>query len=157
MILYFMRHAEAEAHAASDHVRVLTKRGIARTETAARVLKNMSIQPKHIYASPRVRATQTAEIVAGALGVMVEVREEVNFDFSREKVEQMITGLNPEDEVMFVGHEPTMSEVVGALTGGLITMKKGGLARVDVVSLGTPLRGRLVWLIAPKVFDAVDA
>ncbi len=156
MILYFLRHAEAETHAATDHDRPLTKRGIARMETAARVLKRLGIRPSYIYASPRVRAHHTAEIVSVALNVPVEVREEINFDFSREKVEQMITELNSEDQVLFVGHEPTLSEVVGALTGGLVEMKKGGLARVDVVAPTSPLRGRLVWLIAPKVFDALD-
>jgi hypothetical protein len=34
-------------------------------------------------------------------------------------------------------------------------LKKGSLARIDVVTIASPLRGRLVWLVAPKVFDAL--
>jgi hypothetical protein len=50
-----------------------------------------------------------------------------------------------------------MSLVVGELTGGNVLMKKGGMARVDVVTAMSPLRGQLAWLIAPKVFDALGA
>jgi phosphohistidine phosphatase SixA len=54
---------------------------------------------------------------------------------------------------MFVGHEPDFGLTVSALIGGgTITMKKGGVARIDVES-SEPLHGSLVWLIAPKLFD----
>jgi hypothetical protein len=48
-----------------------------------------------------------------------------------------------------------MSDTVGELTGGQVVMKKGGLARVDIHSRA-PLRGALVWLIAPRVFEALE-
>ncbi|MBZ0288948.1 MAG: hypothetical protein K8I30_15125, partial [Anaerolineae bacterium] len=58
-----------------------------------------------------------------------------------------------DDEIMFVGHEPDFSTAVSKLIGGgEIVMKKGGMARVDLFST-TPLRGALVWVIPPKVFD----
>jgi hypothetical protein len=31
------------------------------------------------------------------------------------------------------------------------------MARVDVTFFGSPLEGELVWLIAPKVFDALGS
>ena len=158
MRLYFLRHGEAEdiSSATSDHERKLTTKGIERLETAAKVLSNLPIKPKHIYASPRVRALHTAEIVAKALGKKVEVNEAVNFSFSLSAVETLINGLDNSDEVMFVGHEPSMSQIVGQLTGGNVAMKKGGLARVDAVIPTSPLRGQLIWLIAPKIFDSLD-
>ncbi len=55
--------------------------------------------------------------------------------------------------IMLVGHEPDLSETVSALTGGSeIVFKKGGLARVDIDDV-FPLRGRLVWLIPPKILS----
>jgi phosphohistidine phosphatase len=152
MKLYFLRHAEAEELAASDFERRLTERGTRRTETAARVLVRLGIRP-HIYSSPRVRALQTAEIVAGALGLPVEVNGGLDFAFDLDVVEELVGDLVPDAEVMFVGHEPGMSEVIGDLTGADVVMKKGGLARVDVDFLAEPLAGQLIWLIAPKVFD----
>ena len=53
---------------------------------------------------------------------------------------------------MFVGHEPDFSTTITSLVGGRVVMKKGGLARVDIIS-DQPLLGELVWLIAPKIFD----
>lgn len=159
MKLYFFRHAEAEDHSSSgdDHDRVLTAKGITRARTAAQVLAALSIRPQYLFASPRVRARHTAEILAEALNASVEIREEVNFNFDVAAVEKLINGLEDTNEVMFVGHEPSMSQVVGELTGGNVVMKKGGMARVDAVTTFTPVRGQLAWLIAPKVFDVLKA
>ena len=153
MRLYFLRHAEAEQLAASDFERKLTTRGVKRTKTAAQVLLKLGIEPEHIYSSPRVRALQTAEIVAAALNLPVEVDDGLDFRFDLEVVEDLIDDLPLDAEVMFVGHEPGMSEVVEELTGAFVAMKKGGMARVDVDYVTEPLRGQLIWLIAPKVFD----
>ncbi len=158
MKLYFLRHGEAEdiSSAISDHERKLTPKGIERIQTAAKVLSNLHIKPTHIYASPRIRAQHTAEIIAKELGEKVEVNEAVNFNFNLPAVETLIAELNDTDEVMFVGHEPSMSQIVGQLTGGNVAMKKGSMARVDAVMLTSPLRGQLIWLIAPKIFGALD-
>lgn len=153
MRLYFLRHAEAEQLAPGDFDRRLTARGVRRTKMAAQVLLKLGIKPDHIYSSPRVRALQTAEIVSEALTIPVEIDDGLDFRFDLEVVEELIDDLPLDAEVMFVGHEPGMSEVVEELTGAFVAMKKGGLARVDVDYVAEPLRGQLIWLIAPKVFD----
>jgi phosphohistidine phosphatase len=151
MKLYFVRHGIAEeGNGIDDAARKLTKEGIEQLRTSAKVMATLKIKPAHIYTSPRVRARQTAEIIGEALGIPVEIREEVNFSFSLRAVESLVSG----DDVMFVGHEPSFSDTVGELTGSQVVMKKGGLARVDVYS-HMPLRGALVWLIAPRVFMAL--
>lgn len=152
MKLYFLRHAEASYEAPSDHLRPLTVKGIDRMKTAGKVLKKLDLHLKHIYSSPRLRAKQTADIVAAALNLPVEVREEVNFDFDVEKLNKMTSGLSKNAHVMFVGHNPSLSEIINELTGANVDMKKGGLARVDVID---EERYELVWLIAPKVFDVL--
>lgn len=156
MRLYFLRHGEAEdaASGISDHERQLTQNGAARLRAAARVIAALNIKPAYLFSSPRVRARQTAEIVAEALGMGVEIREEVNFGFDLDALDRLLDGVSDTEELMFVGHEPTFSAVIRALTGGSVEMKKGGLARVDVTQRD-PLRGTLVWLIVPRVFDAL--
>lgn len=153
MLLYFMRHAEAADDVQDDAARPLTKRGIKRTENAAKVLEKLGINPAHIYASPRVRAQETAKIVADALGKRVETRPECDFDFSVEVVRNMIMGFAPTVEIMFVGHNPSMSSVVQAICGAEVGMKKGAIARIDLMP--NQMRGELVWLVTPKVFDAI--
>lgn len=157
MKLYLVRHGKAQTAdgRVEDALRELTPDGKKRLETEARALARMAIRPVRIYSSPRVRARQTAEIIASALNMAVEIREEVNFDFDTSAVAALIEGLPPDAEVMFIGHEPSMSDVIRALTGANVVMKVGSLARVDVEDPHADLRGYLVWLLAPRVFDGL--
>jgi phosphohistidine phosphatase len=156
MRVYFFRHGLAQAHddpTLPDHLRQLTDEGIIRTRRAARVLKMLDLNPERLYSSPLIRARQTADILGQTLGVAVQVREELSPGFNVAALDSLTHDLGPDDEVLLVGHEPDFSDMVSELTGGCqVEMKKGGLARVDI-ELYHPLRGALVWLIAPKVFD----
>ena len=155
MRFYFVRHGIAEDLAISDFDRELTSRGRRRVVKSADVMKRLNLEPARIYSSPRVRAHQTAEILAEALDRPVTEAEELDFGFDLAGIYRLTEDMNVDDEVMFVGHNPDMSQVVHKLTGTDISMKKGGLARVDVI--GTRARqGELVWLIAPKIFDALS-
>lgn len=156
MRLYLVRHGKAEDHSKNDHDRQLTPGGAKRLQTEAQVLARLGIDPTRIYSSPRVRARQTAEIIASALGKQVEISEEVNFGFSLESVMKLVDGLPPDAEVMFVGHNPSTAQVVHALTGANVEMKVGGLARIDLDTAPPELHGHLVWLLAPKVFDTLS-
>ena len=80
--------------------------------------------------------------------------EAVNFGFDLSDVRALTEDARPDDEIMFVGHNPDMSLLVNELTGADLSMKKGGLARIDVNDKKAE-QGELVWLIAPKVFDAL--
>ena len=155
MRLYFLRHGIAEDLATSDFDRELTKRGRRRVAASAIVMKRLGLAPSQIFSSPRLRARQTAEIVAEALGMGVSLAESVNFGFDRADVRRLTNNLSADDEVMFVGHNPDMSLLVSEITGVDAAMKKGGLARVDVIGRAVD-EGELVWLIAPKVFDALQ-
>lgn len=155
MRFYFFRHAEAEPSLSNDFERRLTRRGTSRTEVAGQVLLRLGIKPTRIFSSPRIRALQTAEILSDILDVEVEIEDGLDFGFNLRVVEDLVEDVDVDGQVMFVGHEPSMSAVVGQLTGGDVAMKKGGMARVDVTFFASPLAGELVWLIAPKVFDAL--
>ena len=158
MKLYLLRHGHAErGEDKSDFKRELTKKGIERTTASAKTLIALEAKPMHLFSSPLVRARQTADILAAAFGIKVDVREEVGPGFSMAAVEKLITSFDNSQEVMFVGHEPDFSKTVSELIGGgRIVMKKGGLARIDVISR-SPLRGELVWMLSPKVMARADS
>lgn len=156
MRLYFVRHGIAEDLARSDFSRELTARGRRRVERSAAVMQALGIQPQQIYSSPRLRSRQTADIIAEALGMDVQLAESVNFGFDLADARRLCADCGPDDEIMFVGHNPDMSIVVSELTGVTVAMKKGGMARVDAY-VAEADAGELVWLIAPKVFDALGA
>lgn len=154
MILYFFRHGEAEEDSYDDFHRRLTGRGQKRTEAASGALKRLDIELHVIYSSPRVRARQTADILAAAIGLTVTQRAEVDIGFTPPQVSSLIQDLPDNYCVMFVGHNPSLSLIVSSLTGANVELKKGGCARVDLTSR-QPLKGELVWLLTPKIFDMV--
>lgn len=155
MRLYFVRHGIAEELATSDFARELTKRGRRRVATSAKVMQRLQIAPSRIFSSPRLRARQTAEIIADELNTPLTLTEAANFGFDLDDLRALTKRLSADDEVIFVGHNPDMSILVSELTGVDVSMKKGGLARVDTIGR-TADEGELVWLIAPKVFDALQ-
>ncbi|MBI1258475.1 MAG: phosphohistidine phosphatase SixA [Chloroflexi bacterium] len=154
MRLYFMRHGLAEdlTDKITDAQRKLTDRGVTSTQQAARAIKALGIKPNRFYTSPLLRAQQTAEIVGKALGITPETRPELGPGFSIHTVAALTHDLKLNNEVFFVGHEPDFSTTIASLSGARILMKRGGLARVDVISQ-QPMLGELVWLIAPKIFE----
>lgn len=155
MRLYIVRHGIAEEFAESDFARELTARGRRRVAASAKVMRRLNLKPARIFSSPRLRARQTAEIIGERLGIPVQLADEVNFGFDLDDIHKLTRDLRADDEVMFVGHNPDMSLLTHELTGVDVSMKKGGLARIDL--LGRRARhGELVWLIAPKVFDALN-
>lgn len=149
--IYFMRHGYAEPGTGkADAERELIPEGVVRVQMAAQVLRRMGIAPSAIYSSPRVRAVQTAERVAAALGMTITVREEVNFDFDAQVVQDFLHDPTTGD-LMFVGHEPTLTQAIFKIARAEVVMKPGTVACVEVSSK-RKLRGELLWLIPPDVF-----
>ena len=154
MRLYFLRHAiahDADANT-TDEQRQLTDEGITRTRQTARMLKALGVKPDALYSSPLIRARETADVIRKVLGVEVQERKEVAPGFSIFAVEALTSDLDEDTDVMFVGHEPDFSTTIASLTGARVVLKRGGLARIDIISR-QPMLGDLVWLIAPKIFE----
>ena len=92
--------------------------------------------------SPKARALDTARIACRALGVSVEVTEELkggDFDPGA-----LAAGRG---KVLLVGHEPDFSRAIAAATGARIQLKKGGLAQID--------DGKLIALLHPAQLRAI--
>jgi phosphohistidine phosphatase len=154
MRIFFMRHGPADRGrwSGADSERPLTPEGREEIEKSARRLREIGLRPDHILTSPLVRARQTAEIVAGVLestdGPVVDHRVDPAFDV--ERLRSILSEYAGAQGILIVGHEPSLSEVVGVLIGGgTVVCKKGSVARVD---LETPesARGELVWLLQPR-------
>lgn len=155
MIVYFLRHAHAEDSdgRTPDGQRQLTERGIRHTRRLARMLKLMEVEPDRLYTSPLTRARQTADIIGTEVGLTPLLRDELSPGFNLAALQSLTHDLPMDNSVMIVGHEPDFSKVMSDLIGGgRIVMKKGGIARIDV-SAYQPMRGELMWLITPKVFE----
>jgi broad specificity phosphatase PhoE len=69
MIIYFLRHADAEDFVDSDFTRKLTPKGHDQAERVGKFCKQNGIKPEVFLTSPLVRARETAEIVGKKTGV----------------------------------------------------------------------------------------
>lgn len=156
MKLYFQRHGLADWpnwHGPDDE-RPLNEEGLAQLKAQAKTLKSLKLSLDAIISSPLPRARQTAEIVAEPLGLTVEVDPKLAPGFSVSKLSSVLKKYAEAEAVMIVGHESDFSICISELIGGgQIALKKGGLARVDLV-YAEPLRGQLVWLATPKLLGA---
>jgi phosphohistidine phosphatase len=157
MRLYLLRHGPAESREGwegPDADRPLTERGIKVTRRVARRIAELDLGIDAILTSPYTRALETARIVADTLGAEALLAEEPGLEprqFSADELRRMVDEHPESENLMLVGHEPSMSEVTSHLIGGAqLRLKKSGLVRIDVED-PTSMRGTLVWLVAPKV------
>jgi phosphohistidine phosphatase len=155
--LWLLRHAEAEPHGSrEDSARRLTERGEHQARAAGVAIARLGASFDAILYSPKVRAAQTAELAADAWEESQRERLEVHAPlaggFDAAQALETLSAYGPEARVMLVGHEPDLSMLAGALTGGRVDLKKGGLAvlRLDGASaeLAVLMRPREIGLIA---------
>ena len=155
MILYFLRHGLAgvrEEWQGDDARRPLTKKGSKNLVTQAKTLARLDLQLDVIITSPLTRAFQTADIIAGALKMVAQLKQDERLapGFGRDDLEQVLADHPQAKTIMLVGHEPDFSLTISALIGGgKVILKKGSLTRVDITATA-PLQGNLVWLLPPK-------
>jgi phosphohistidine phosphatase len=138
----------------------LTPRGIQRTKLLAQALEQMEISFDAVLSSPLLRAKQTAEIVVRGmqLPATLKLTESLSPSGSMEKLVREITSIRPvPDNVLLVGHEPYLSSFISLLcaggTGLLLTLKKGGLCRLEVDRLICAQCATLEWLLPPRLLD----
>jgi phosphohistidine phosphatase len=156
--LHLLRHAHAGDSSewiGDDDLRPLTRKGRQQCERLGAFLEAHGVRPDVIVSSPKVRAQQTAEIVASTLGMTVKLDQRLAEGFGKHELWALLdeTGAR---EPMFVGHDPDFSGLLSYLvdTAG-ISMKKGALATVDLQTQLGDGEGELRWLVPPELL-AVD-
>jgi phosphohistidine phosphatase len=155
MKLYFIRHGKASYDAPTDELRPLLPEGIQQAQDLGAILKNMGVRPAKIYTSPRLRAKETAAQIGLVLNIQPEINEACNFDFSLQKALKLTEGHSDNAEILFVGHNPSMSEVVTEATGAIVDLSTGGAACVSRMNQNMPNTAILKWLLTPKVAAAI--
>ncbi|MCE5237884.1 phosphohistidine phosphatase SixA [bacterium] len=159
MLLYFMRHAEAEntPPGRTDADRRLTDRGLGRSREAGVALQALGVEVGLVLTSPLVRAVQTAELVAETLGAPVEQTSVLAGRLTTASLRDLLEEQGHPGTVMLVGHEPDFSTIIGELIGGAeVEMKKGAVACLDCQAV---VRGgaTLLWLNSGKQLTLMAA
>lgn len=137
MQVFLIRHADAaqETVALRDPHRHLTALGRRQARGIGDRLRWHDCTPTHIWASPLVRAIQTAELVASGLGseAPVETLPALSPDESPRSVVAALGALPADAAVILVGHEPGLSAVGALLVGQpeFAGLAKAQAARID--------------------------
>jgi phosphohistidine phosphatase len=149
--LWLLRHAEAEPHGTrSDADRRLTPRGARQARAAGIALQRLGAEFDAVLFSPKVRARETAELAAADWGKQQRGRLRSHTPlaggFDAHQALDALSAMPPDGRLLLVGHEPDLSRLAGELTGGLVDLKKGGLAVLRLEGAG----GELAVLMRPR-------
>jgi phosphohistidine phosphatase len=153
--LHLLRHAHAGDSfkwSGPDDERPLSDKGRAQSERLGRLLASAGFRPDAILTSPRVRAAQTARLVAAALDLPVEVVDELAGPLDVGDLDRLLASARNPRRPLLVGHDPDFSELAAALCGvSQLPMRKGALVRIDVNRPLADGGGVLRWLLPPDL------
>lgn len=150
--LLLLRHGIAEERDGirPDAERALTAAGIQRTQQVVRRLQTFDLAADRLLSSPLRRARQTAEIAVAA-GLAPSLALDAALAPGGDPLPLLQGG--DWQRLLLVGHEPDLGELACRLIGapaGAITLKKAGLALLDLGGEGVRLR----LLLTPRLILA---
>jgi phosphohistidine phosphatase len=162
MILYLIRHGIAvdrtDPKSPAEAERPLTATGVQKTRSAALGLRALGAKPDPLITSPYVRAVQTAEIFAEALGSSIEkirVSDALKPPANPAEILKEIARLKAKEVACF-GHAPHLDLMISQLAGArgpFTELKKAGVACFEQAAGQS--RWELRWILTPKVLRAL--
>lgn len=133
MILYLLRHGEAETFSSSgDRDRTLTEHGMSQCKIAGKYL--IDKHPSIVLISTYARARETLELVNLA-GGSCTLREFVSLDVAPGgSIEDLLIEIHAyhEESLLVVGHNPQLSRLIFKLTGKNVVMGNCSFAEIDL-------------------------
>jgi phosphohistidine phosphatase len=112
--LYLVRHAEA-APGRPDELRSLTPRGRETARALGERLRDEAGRVDAVLSSPLLRARETAEAIARAVGVAAETTDLLAPGATDADLLAAVEGRG--DVVVAVGHQPDCGKIAAALDG----------------------------------------
>ena len=145
----------------NDDDRPLTERGSKRVSQVAAGLKWLEVQPTYIFASPLIRALETADLVQAGLGIPSAIKrvDELLPDANPERLLALFLNLPPEACALCVGHEPHLGLTASLMLAGkpstAFPFKKAGACMIEVPAPPKVGRGVLRWWMEPGQLRAL--
>jgi phosphohistidine phosphatase len=130
MRLYLVRHAEADP-GDPDELRRLSPEGKRQARELGERLRSEGLKPDAILTSPLLRARETGDELAMALGTNPEADERLAPGATADGLRAAVSGRG--QNVVAIGHQPDFGRIAAALTGGPEpSFPAGGLVVVDL-------------------------
>ena len=105
-----------------------TSAEFAQAEALGRFVAQVGLIPELVLTSPAVRTATTADLAAAAGSWNSEIVTVPDlYGAEPNSVLSLIRGIDGADRVMVVGHEPTMSGLIGRMTGSHLRVPTGAL------------------------------
>jgi len=167
MELYILRHGLAgefgDPRYPDDSQRPLTAEGKRKMHQAALGMKALGLKFDLAFASPYLRARQTAEIVCRQLDCLDILQIIENLEPGRDP-RKLIAEINQNDlknqSVLLAGHEPFLSGLISYLISGShspqVEFKKGALCKLEVKELKYGRCAALHWLLTSKQLGLIS-
>ncbi|MFZ4681242.1 MAG: phosphohistidine phosphatase SixA [Terrimicrobiaceae bacterium] len=155
MIVYFLRHADAEPDAGNDFDRKLTPKGLEQAAKVGKFLVRNGLLPEAIVSSPVVRARQTAEAVEKKLGqASVVIGSWLACGMTPETCLTELSVHAGTNSLLLVGHEPDFSDTIAALLGlanpDALNIRKASLTGIELSGFAAGA-GRLQLLVPVRL------
>lgn len=152
MRLYLVQHGKAKTKE-EDPDRHLTDEGLMEIEKVAEFIKPLGLNVGSIWHSGKVRAVQTAEVLATAVKVDNGLTKHDGLA-PNDPVDRVVREVEQsKEDVMIVGHLPFLSKLVSRLVAGdesieVVAFRNGGMVCLERDSEG---KWKLRWMITPDV------
>lgn len=158
MQLYVARHAEAENEARGGE-RPLTEAGRQDARRVARALAAAGVSVAQVWHSPKLRARETADLLAGAVGAGAGLEERADLQPLSDPSSALDAVREADGPVLLVGHLPHVERLASLLLTGddaaeVVDIPPGGVLRF--VS-GEGRDWRLTWFVTPGLLPRDDA
>ena len=152
MKLYLMQHGEATSEEANPS-RPLTEKGAHDVEKIASFLRQAGVGSVRTRHSGKLRARQTAEIIAASPGSAAQVQEAGNLS-PNDPVQNLVEEVGKMTaDLMIVGHLPFLGKLASALLTGSesvnpVTFRQGG---VVCLQRNEGMTWQVAWMVIPDI------
>jgi phosphohistidine phosphatase len=155
--LFLLRHAKAlpSIGALQDFDRPLNDQGRTQARRTGNYFKEQKFDLDLVLSSSALRARETTELFLKAAGRVTEVHYEQRiYEASRYQLIEVLTDIERDKaNVLLVGHNPGLEELLQHVTGRLESMSTGTLAKIDFEAADwtdpAKMKGHLDWLVKP--------
>ena len=152
MKVYLVRHGQAVS-SQIDPEKPLSEQGLADVRKVASFIKHLEISVEHIWHSGKLRAAQTAEVIAESVSVERDCSAHEGLG-PNDNVTIIADELKTYDtDLMIVGHLPFLAYLASLLAAGrqtadVVSFDAGSIA---CLNRSDPGRWQIEWMITPKL------
>ena len=136
MLLYLLRHADADTPAPSDEARALSEKGRAQAEKVARFCEAHEMHLSLVLTSPVRRAHDTAQIVVAKMRAELLIAPWLACGMHPQAALEELRAYRSQGSVMLIGHEPDFSQLaahlLGVATNTALHVRKASLMLIEL-------------------------